>query len=123
MRWITRERPKIDRVACPWLISRFIDTEPEFIFVAPDEAIALIVRGADTDRRDLTPESDGLFAISLGLSNLHAGDDDAVVREWLRRLRCLISVAEILPDREASLVPPKYLPVSYCHLKRPALFL
>src|ERR1700732_3085896 len=114
MRWITRERPKIDRVACPWLISRFIDTEAEFIFVPPDEVIekakdldatpydvhgvelthdgelcsfdaflnkykldepelrylALIVRGADTDRHDLTPESGGLFAISLGLSDL-----------------------------------------------------
>jgi hypothetical protein len=39
MRWITRERPKIDRVACPWLIARFIDTEAEFIFVPPDEVI------------------------------------------------------------------------------------
>ena len=37
MRWITRERPKIDRVACPWLISRFIDPEAEFIFVPPTE--------------------------------------------------------------------------------------
>ena len=99
MRWITRERPKIDRVACPWLISRFIDTEAEFIFVPSAEVIekakeldatpydvhgvelthdgelcsfdaflkkyeldepelrylALIVRGADTDRHDLTP--------------------------------------------------------------------
>jgi hypothetical protein len=33
MRWITRERPKIDRVACPWLIARFIDESPEFLFV------------------------------------------------------------------------------------------
>jgi len=33
MRWITRERPKIDRVACPWLVSRFIDREAEFLFV------------------------------------------------------------------------------------------
>jgi hypothetical protein len=125
MRWITRERPKIDRVACPWLIARFIDTEAEFIFVPPDEVIekaqkldatpydvhgvelthvgefcsfdaflkkynleepelrhlALIVRGADTDRHDLTPESGGLFAISLGLSDLHAGDDHAVLRD------------------------------------------
>lgn len=37
MKWITRERPKIDRVACPWLISRFIDKEPEFIFVPAGE--------------------------------------------------------------------------------------
>jgi hypothetical protein len=123
MRWITRERPKIDRVACPWLVSRFIDTEPEFIFVPSDQVIekaheldaipydvhgvelthhgelcsfdaflkkysldepelhylALIVRGADTDRHNLTPESAGLFAISLGLSDLHADDDHAVL--------------------------------------------
>ena len=125
MRWITRERPKIDRVACPWLITRFIDKEPEFIFVPPDEVIdkaqkldaipydvhgvelthdgelysfdaflkkynldepelqylAMVVRGADTDRHDLTPESGGLFAISLGLSNLHPDDDQAVLRD------------------------------------------
>ena len=35
MRWITRERPKIDRVACPWLIARFIDREAEFLFAPP----------------------------------------------------------------------------------------
>ena len=124
MRWITRERPKLDRVACPWLIARFLDKEPEFIFVPPDEVIdkaqkldaipydvhgvelthdgelcsfdaflkkynldepelqdlAMVVRGADTDRHDLTPES-GLFAISLGLSNLHSDDDHAVLRD------------------------------------------
>ena len=40
MKWITRERPKIDRVACPWLIARFIDKEPEFIFVPPDRVLA-----------------------------------------------------------------------------------
>ena len=125
MRWITRERPKIDRVACPWLIARFLDKEPEFIFVPPDEVVdkaqkldaipydvhcvelthvgelcsfdaflkkynldepelqylAMVVRGADTDRHDLTPESGGLFAISLGLSNLHPDDDQAVLRD------------------------------------------
>ena len=37
MKWITRERPKIDRVACPWLIARFIDKSPEFLFVPPDQ--------------------------------------------------------------------------------------
>ncbi len=34
MKWVTRERPKVDRVACPWLIARFIDREPEFLFVS-----------------------------------------------------------------------------------------
>ena len=33
MKWITRERPKIDRIACPWLVARFIDASPEFVYV------------------------------------------------------------------------------------------
>ena len=33
MKWITRERPKIDRIACPWLIARFIDRDAEFLYV------------------------------------------------------------------------------------------
>ena len=37
MKWVTRARPKIDRVACPWLISRFIDANAEFVFVTADD--------------------------------------------------------------------------------------
>ena len=37
MRWITRERPKIDRIACPWLIKNFVDPSAEFIYVARDK--------------------------------------------------------------------------------------
>src|SRR5262245_54634724 len=37
MKWITRERPKIDRIACPWLIKRFVDKEAEFLFVPRDK--------------------------------------------------------------------------------------
>ena len=37
VKWVTRARPKIDRIACPWLIQRFIDPEAEFLFVPPDE--------------------------------------------------------------------------------------
>jgi hypothetical protein len=36
MKWITRARPKIDRIACPWLVTRFIDEAPEFLFVPAD---------------------------------------------------------------------------------------
>ena len=119
-KWVTRERPKIDRIACPWLILRFIDPKAEFLYVpaahvfataerenavaydipgAPFEhsgdncsfdtfvdrfgltapgldRLAKIVRGADTSRLDLTPESPGLYAISLGLSRLFADDHD-----------------------------------------------
>src|SRR5256885_8675373 len=124
MRWITREHPKIDRIACPWLIKRFIDTEAEFLFVPPvavlarakelnaipydvegvelshdgplcsfdaflekygltDPALnelAAIVRGADTDKLDLTPQSAGLLAISLGLSRLYPDDEQLLPR-------------------------------------------
>ena len=122
MKWVTRERPKIDRIACPWLISRFIDRAAEFLFVPGDvvlatagstgaipfdvagaelshgggqcsfdaflakyrledpalRRIAAIVRGADTDRLDLTPQSAGLFAISQGLSRNFRNDGEAL---------------------------------------------
>jgi hypothetical protein len=39
MKWITRERPKIDRIACPWLIARFIDEAPEFLYVPGGEVL------------------------------------------------------------------------------------
>jgi hypothetical protein len=120
MKWVTRERPKIDRIACPWLIARFIDEQPEFLYVPSDRVravaeetgatpydvpdvelshvgdlcsfdaflskyglddpalhqLATIVRGADTSRLDLTPQSAGLFAISLGLSANFADDHE-----------------------------------------------
>jgi hypothetical protein len=41
MRWITRERPKIDRIACPWLIQRFVDPEAEFHFVPASQVEAM----------------------------------------------------------------------------------
>ena len=37
MKWITRERPKIDRIACPWLIKKFVDKEAEFIYTLADK--------------------------------------------------------------------------------------
>jgi rhodanese-related sulfurtransferase len=119
-RWVTRERPKIDRIACPWLVRRFVDPDAEFLYVpAPavtktaeektavpydvpgvefshdgelcsfdaflrfyrlqDPALsrlALIVRGADTNRLELTPQSHGLAAISLGLSRNFTDDHE-----------------------------------------------
>ena len=125
--WVTRERPKIDRIACPWLVRRFIDPEAEFLF-APTErvfavagetgatpydipgaepfshdgelcsfdaflkvygienpaldALALIVRGADTARLELTLQSPGLLAVSLGLSAIYA-DDHAMLERGM----------------------------------------
>jgi rhodanese-related sulfurtransferase len=126
-RWVTRERPKIDRIACPWLIRRFVDPEAEFLYVPttdvkrisaeksavaydiPDvefshdgelcsfdtflrkfnlvkdpalDELALIVRGADTNRLDLAPQSAGLAALSLGLSR-NFSDDHAMLEQGM----------------------------------------
>jgi hypothetical protein len=48
MKWITRERPKIDRIACPWLIRRFVDPRAVFLFVEPSEVLAVAERFAAT---------------------------------------------------------------------------
>lgn len=41
MKWVTRERPKIDRIACPWLIARFIDETPDFLYVPRDRVMTV----------------------------------------------------------------------------------
>jgi len=46
MKWVTRERPKIDRIACPWLIARFIDRDAEFLYVAPSD-VARVAKEQD----------------------------------------------------------------------------
>src|SRR5438034_7086626 len=118
MKWVTREKARVDRIACPWLISRFIDRDPTFLFVPSDQgkqvaeregaipydipgvelghhgercsfdafldkykltdpalqALAPIVRGADTDARQLTPGSAGLYAFATGFQAI-AKDD------------------------------------------------
>ena len=120
MKWITREKPKIDRIACPWLIRRFIDADAEILYVPFEEVkatakqldaipfdipeveyshykdecsfdyflkkhqlndpalqtIAVIVRGADTERHDLARQASGLWAISAGLSHNCKSDQE-----------------------------------------------
>jgi hypothetical protein len=52
MKWVTRERPKIDRIACPWLIERFIDKDAEFLFVPPDD-VARVAQESGAIRFDV----------------------------------------------------------------------
>jgi hypothetical protein len=126
MKWVTRERARVDRIACPWLIDRFIDQEPVFLFVpagdvmkvaereqaipydvpgvelghhgdrcsfdaflekyklddAALQALALIVRGADTDQRDLTPQSPGLYALATGFQATSKDDFENMARQF-----------------------------------------
>jgi hypothetical protein len=48
MKWITRERVKVDRVACPWLIKKFVDADAEFLFVPADQVLAVAKREGAT---------------------------------------------------------------------------
>jgi hypothetical protein len=125
MKWVTRERPRVDRIACPWLIKRFVDERAEFLYVPGDQVmavaeregatpfdvpgvelchqgdecsfdaiirrydltdpalaqLALIVRGADTDAKDLTPESRGLEAIATGFHLAFQDDHEQLAHE------------------------------------------
>ena len=44
MKWVTRERPKVDRIACPWLIKRFVDPDATFLYVPADQVMAVAER-------------------------------------------------------------------------------
>jgi hypothetical protein len=125
MKWITRARPKVDRVACPWLIKKFVDPEAEFLYVPADQIMiaakrenaipfdvpnvelghhgtqcsfdaiirkynltdaallkmAVIVRGADTNAKDLAPECSGLEAIAEGFRLLYSDDHEQLEHE------------------------------------------
>ena len=48
MKWVTRERPKVDRIACPWLIRRFIDRDALFLYVPPDQVAVVAAREGAT---------------------------------------------------------------------------
>jgi len=83
MRWITRERPKIDRVACPWLIARFIDREPEFVFVPPGEVIRVASETAAIpyDVPDVELSHDGpLCSFDAFLLKYELGGDSALAQ-------------------------------------------
>jgi hypothetical protein len=151
MKWVTRERPKIDRIACPWLILRFIDKDAELLYVPPAQVLtvaeqvpaipydvpgvelthvgercsfdafiekyeldtaplcrlAAIVRGADTSRLDLTPQSAGLYAISLGLSATFP-DDHEMLRHGLILYDALYAWCAQLQDETHSWPPAGY---------------
>ena len=125
MKWVTRANPKVDRIACPWLIRKFVDPQAEFLYVAGADVMtvaeregaipydvpnvelghagagcsfdaiikkyklgdaalqrmALIVRGADTSDKDLTPESRGLEAIAAGFQAVYADDHEQLSAE------------------------------------------
>jgi rhodanese-related sulfurtransferase len=89
--WVTRHRPKIDRIACPWLIRRFVDPGAQFLFVAPAEVLAV------ADRYGATPfDVDGVtFSHRGDLCSFDAMIDDfALHHEALDRLATVVRGAD-----------------------------
>ena len=126
MKWVTRRKARVDRIACPWLIQRFIDPGGEFLFVPENEvaetarresaipfdvpgaelghhgeqcsfdaflriykltdpalqALATIVRGADTDARDIAREAWGLYAVASGFREISHDDFENMERQF-----------------------------------------
>lgn len=152
MKWVTRERPKIDRLACPWLIRRFIDADAEIHYVpasrvlavAKDEGaipfdvpgvelthsgtrcsfdaflekyhledaalarLAEIVRAADTDTLDRSPQAPGLLAISLGLG-ANIPDDQELLKTALPLYDALYTWCRSLGDQRHGWYPQTVL--------------
>ena len=84
MKWVTRERPKVDRIACPWLIKRFVDPQAEFLFVPGDQIRAVAEReGAtpyDVEGAELGHHGDECsFDAIIGTYDL-AGKDPALLQ-------------------------------------------
>ena len=148
MKWITREHPKIDRIACPWLIKNFVDKEAEFIYVPKegvflkadelgaipydipgaeyshegeyctfdfiikkhhltDDALhqmAIIIRGADTDRFSLAQQAAGLWAISAGLSYNYKNDHE-MLEIGMKKYDALYSWAKYVQDEKHTWKP------------------
>lgn len=148
MKWLTRARPKVDRVACPWLIKKFVDPEAVFLYVPADQVmdvakrehavpfdvpnvelghhgtecsfdavirkynltdpalmkLAVIVRGADTDAKDLAPECRGLDAIAEGF-RLACGDDHEQLERELPVYEALYAYCQEIVRREKNNAP------------------
>jgi hypothetical protein len=99
MKWVTRERPKTDRIACPWLIRHFIDPDAEIVYVAADEVLAVAEReGAysfDAEGARYT-HRDGLCSFEV-LVDEYGIDDPAV-----HRLARIVHGADVAEDIDAT---------------------
>ena len=99
MKWVTRERPKTDRIACPWLIRAFIDADAEFLYVPAEDVLAAAERegahsydapGAESTHRD------GLCSFEVLVED-YAIDDPAV-----HMLARIVHGADVSDDRDVT---------------------
>jgi hypothetical protein len=100
MRWVTRENANVDRIACPWLIERFIDPGAEFLFVPKDQVLEVAAReGAhsyDAPGAEYT-HRDGKCSFDVLVEDFDLGSDAALVR-----LAEIVHAADVSEDVDSS---------------------
>ena len=100
MKWITRENANVDRIACPWLIKRFIDPDAEFLFVPRDEVLATAEREGghsyDAQGAEYT-HRDGKCSFDVLVEEFKLKDDPGLVR-----LAEIVHAADVSEDIDSS---------------------
>jgi hypothetical protein len=109
MKWVTRARPKTDRIACPWLIRRFIDPDAEIVYVPPDRVLAVAAaegaRSFDTPGAEFTHQGDACsFEVLIDEFGLQG---DAA----LRRLARIVHAADIETELDTDPAGPGLLAI------------
>jgi hypothetical protein len=96
MKWVTRARPRTDRIACPWLIRRFIDPDAEILYVPTDQVLTVAAErrahSFDTDGADYT-HREGKCSFEVLIDDFALGGDPALVR-----LAAIVHAADIADD-------------------------
>jgi hypothetical protein len=109
MKWVTRARPKTDRIACPWLIRRFIDPDAEILYVPKDDVLAVAhdqearsfdAPGAEFDHRD------GRCTFEVLIDHFDLGADPALVR-----LAAVVHAADIVDQIDTDALAPGLLAI------------
>ena len=110
MKWVTRARPKTDRIACPWLIRRFIDPDAEILYVPTDEVLAVAARPraptASTPPAPSYDHRDNKCTFEVLIDDYDLGDDPALVR-----LAAIVHAADIETEIDTDPFAPGLLAI------------
>ena len=110
MKWVTREHPKTDRIACPWLIRKFIDPDAEIIYVPRDEVLDFAAREGATsvDAPGATfTHRDGMCSFEVLIDEYQLGGDPA-----LTVMARVVHGADVSEDRDATPQSPGLLAIA-----------
>jgi hypothetical protein len=107
MKWVTRERPKTDRIACPWLIKRFIDHDAEIVYVARDDVLGFAeredARSFDAGGAEFTHRGNKC-SFEVLIDEFELGGDPALVR-----LAQIVHAADVSQDLHTDELAPGLL--------------